>query len=486
MPANSRYRPDPCHQTLGPLFYDPVQAATFPDHILRYRNDRAGARVGLDTLTDAEWLNHFGHFEPLPDNLTQPLALRYHGHQFRSYNPDLGDGRGFLFAQLRDFESGRLLDLATKGSGQTPYSRFGDGRLTLKGGVREVLATEYLEALGVETSKSFSLIETGEKLVRNDEPSPTRSAVLVRLGHSHVRFGTFQRLAYHGERDAIARLVDYAIEMYWPEARGAPDPRAALFACACEACGQLAGEWYAAGFVHGVLNTDNTLITGESFDYGPWRWLPELDVGFTAAYFDQTGLYAFGRQPTALHWNLQRLAECLVGLTSREALVAELERFAKAFETRLAEVTIARLGLAVTDTARATERVVKPFYQALHDTKVPFEQAIFDWFGGGVRERLEASPSAEAYRGEPWSTVASALSELTPHHLAAKRLTDPYFSQTRPETMLYDEVEAIWQPIAARDDWSIFAQKIASLHRVGAAYADLVPPRQRPVITGGS
>ena len=122
--------------------------------------------------------------------------MRYHGHQFRVYNPDLGDGRGFLFAQLREAGTGRLLDLGTKGSGQTPWSRTADGRLTLKGGVREVLAAEMLEALGVPTSRAFSLIETGEALQRNDEPSPTRSAVLTRLSHSHIRFGTFQRHAY--------------------------------------------------------------------------------------------------------------------------------------------------------------------------------------------------------------------------------------------------------------------------------------------------
>ena len=128
-------------------------------------------------------------------------AVQY-GHQFRHYNPDLGDGRGFLFAQMRD-DKGRLLDLGTKGSGQTPYSRAGDGRLTLLGGVREVLATAYLEALGVNTSKSLSLIETGESLQRNDEPSPTRSSVLVRLSHSHIRFGTFQRAAFENNKEEM-------------------------------------------------------------------------------------------------------------------------------------------------------------------------------------------------------------------------------------------------------------------------------------------
>ncbi|MEA3039302.1 MAG: serine/tyrosine/threonine adenylyltransferase, partial [Sphingomonadales bacterium] len=150
-PQAAAYRPETAILELGGAFYDPVRPADFPQALLRFRNDRWAAAVGLGDLTEEEWTRHFGRFEALPDNLPEPLALRYHGHQFRVYNPDIGDGRGFLFAQLRD-GADRLLDLGTKGSGQTPYSRFGDGRLTLKGGVREVLATEMLEALGVETS----------------------------------------------------------------------------------------------------------------------------------------------------------------------------------------------------------------------------------------------------------------------------------------------------------------------------------------------
>ena len=165
IPQPAEYRPERAIHEMEGLIYDPVEPARFPEHKLRFRNDRWDKAVGLDGLTDDQWIAHFGRFEPLPGNLPQPLALRYHGHQFRVYNPDLGDGRGFLFAQLRD-GAGRLLDLGTKGSGQTPYSRFGDGRLTLKGGVREVLATEMLEALRVNTSKSFALFETGEELLR--------------------------------------------------------------------------------------------------------------------------------------------------------------------------------------------------------------------------------------------------------------------------------------------------------------------------------
>ncbi len=137
MPPSPLYQAETLHQTLGEGFFDEVAAAQFPKHDLRYRNQRWAARVGLDQLTEAEWVDHFGRFQPLPGAFQKPLALRYHGHQFLSYNPDLGDGRGFLFAQLRDSKDGRLLDLGTKGSGSTPWSRQGDGRLTLKGGVRE-------------------------------------------------------------------------------------------------------------------------------------------------------------------------------------------------------------------------------------------------------------------------------------------------------------------------------------------------------------
>src|SRR3954470_22734214 len=228
MPPTPAYQASTRHADLGPAFYDLVEPAAFPQHILQMRNQRWAARVGLDALTDDEWIAHFGRFEPLPVGFPQPLALRYHGHQFRVYNPQLGDGRGFLFAQLHDLQDGRLLDLGTKGSGQTPWSRGADGRLTLKGGVREVLATEMLEALGVNTSKSFSLIETGEDLVRGDEPSPTRSSVLVRLSWGHIRFGSFQRHAFFERPDRLIALVDHVVEIYYPALAEEADKPAAL------------------------------------------------------------------------------------------------------------------------------------------------------------------------------------------------------------------------------------------------------------------
>ncbi|MDD3800158.1 MAG: YdiU family protein, partial [Novosphingobium sp.] len=314
-PQASAYNPDPRIATISEWVGDAVPAATFPRHELRFRNDRWARAVGLDHLDDAQWATHFGQFEALPGNLPQPLALRYHGHQFRAYNPDIGDGRGFLFAQMRD-RSGRLLDLGTKGSGRTPYSRDGDGRLTLKGAVREILATEMLEALGVNTSKTFSVVETGESLWRGDEPSPTRSAVLVRLSHGHIRIGSFQRLLALDEKDNMEALVAYCLETYPgneppADAPGRDEPAVILLHQVVERLADLAASWMVAGFVHGVLNTDNMNISGESFDYGPWRWLPQWDPRFTAAYFDHGGLYAFGRQPEAVLWNCGQLAVAL-------------------------------------------------------------------------------------------------------------------------------------------------------------------------------
>jgi serine/tyrosine/threonine adenylyltransferase len=474
VPFDDHYRPDPLHPILGDAFYDPVAAADFPKSIIRFRNQRWADRLGLGRLTPGEWTSHFAQFAPLPDNIPEPLALRYHGHQFTSYNPDLGDGRGFLHAQLRDAQDNRLLDLATKGSGQTPWSRRGDGRLTLKGGLREVLATEMLEALGVYTSKSFSLIETGEELMRGDEPSPTRSSVLVRLGHSHVRFGTFQRLAHLGDTVNLSKLVDYAIAQYWPDAANASDPVVAFFNRVVSAMADLAAEWFAAGFVHGVLNTDNMVITGESFDYGPWRFLPQLDPRFTAAYFDETGLYAFGRQPAAVLWNLERLAECLYHLSGQQGFVAALESYPAKLDRALHRSVLSRLGL---DWQHAPEGTLALFYTALRDSRAGYAQTYFDLIGGADSTRIAASPQAAIYASPVWEGALAALRAAPPHPQLSGAMAQPYFNGKAPCDMLIDEVEAIWLGIDRSDDWSAFETKLIAIRTMGMAHAPLMPVR---------
>ena len=469
MTATPHFKPSTAHASLGDQFFDAVEPAIFPEHILRYRNQRQAARVGLDTLSEERWIEHFGHFQPLPGSFPQPLALRYHGHQFRNYNPDLGDGRGFLFAQAHDLVDGRLLDFGTKGSGRTPWSRGGDGRLTLKGGVREVLATSMLEALGVETSKSFSLIETGEALDRGDEPSPTRSAVLVRLSHSHIRIGSFQRLAYHQDTDNIRRLLDYTIRTYMPELwREAEGDRALAFMEAvCGNVARVGAQWMLAGFVHGVLNTDNINVTGESFDYGPWRFLPTYQSDFTAAYFDTGKLYAYGRQPDTLLWNLIRLAECLLPLADQAALEAVLQGFGEMFHVKLSASVLRRLGLQSrgqeTDTT-LTQQV----WAFLRESQAPFEQFFFDWYGGPASSgRAAASPSASAYAAEGFNALRGVIGSY--HPLSGLRLDHGYFAGSVPCGMLIEEVEAIWAPIARSDDWSPFRSKLEAIEQMAEA-----------------
>lgn len=471
MPWSTSAHPSRSHASLGAEFYDEVFSAEFPQHILRFRNQRWAERIGAGRLTDAEWIDHFSRFQPVPGSFEKPLALRYHGHQFRSYNPELGDGRGFLFAQLHDLEDGRLLDLGTKGSGRTPWSRTADGRLTLKGGVREVLATEMLEALGVDTSKSFSLVETGEALMRGDEPSPTRSSVLVRLSHSHIRIGSFQRLLYLDQHDDILRLMDHAIRTYMPEAWDEDvATRAKKFLDAVSArVARTGAGWMLAGFVHGVLNTDNINITGESFDYGPWRFVPVLDPEFTAAYFDQTGLYAYGRQPDTLLWNLTRLAECLLPLARKDDLEASLRTFAPLFQQEFEAAVLRRLGLAPAG-KDADAALAGAFWRFMSESKAPFEQALFDWHGGvASRARALRGPSAELYAPPAFSAMDAALKA----HEPAKgiRLDHPYFAREKPCTMLIDDVEALWEPIAETDDWSAFQRKVGEIREMGEAYS---------------
>jgi uncharacterized protein YdiU (UPF0061 family) len=470
MPLTDRYRPDPRFEALGPEFADPVRPADFPMAAIRFRNQRAAATVGLDSLDDDEWRAAFSRFQSLARNQAEPLAMRYHGHQFRVYNPDLGDGRGFLFAQLREIESGRLLDLGTKGSGPTPWSRAGDGRLTLKGGVREVLATAMLEALGVPTSRTFSLIETGEALERGDEPSPTRSAVLTRLSHSHIRFGTFQRHAANDRPDLIRRLLDHVVETYYPALADAPDRAAALLGAVVTRSAHLTARWMAAGFVHGVLNTDNMNINGESFDYGPYRFLPRNDPNFVAAYFDHSGLYSFGRQPEAVFWNLRQLAGALLEASDQQALVDGLNSFAGAYRAALSGAILARLGLRSLSEAADVE-LANAAFRALAEggEALRWEPFFFDWFGGLASEaRAMNGPRAGAYGGEAFLQFRARLADHAPDR--AERLQAAYFARPEPVELLYDDIEQIWAAIVERDDWAPFGARLAVIEEARLAW----------------
>jgi len=441
---------------LGADFYDPVSAAKFPKAILRYWNS------SLDLIINVE-KNHFAQFNPLKNNLSEPLALRYHGHQFQHYNPDIGDGRGFLFAQIKS--NNQYYDLGTKGSGQTPYSRSGDGRLTLKGALRESLATEMLESLGVNTSKTLCFFETGENLIRNDEPSPTRSAVLTRYTLGHIRIGTFQRLAYFKQIENIKKLTSYCMYFYYSEPKAELELQnetlmaSKFFQQVVDRNARLAAQIMMAGFVHGVLNTDNINISGELFDYGPYRFMPVYDPKFTAAYFDQQGLYCFGRQPASFLWALQQLALSLKMAYPNLATQPILESFSDLFNNYVQIYFFKRLNLTRFSSKTKNADLLSKFFTLLETNKLNFEETFFNF---NSKQVLESPALIEKYE----SIDKNILKLLSQFEIADETLLNHNSAANEPVTLLIDEIESIWKPIAENDDWSLYVSKLQSIRKI--------------------
>jgi serine/tyrosine/threonine adenylyltransferase len=444
---------------LGHEFYDVVQAANFPQGQLRYANSSIGLNIDK---------NNFVDFAPLENNLKSPLALRYHGHQFQHYNPELGDGRGFLYAQVQSKDN-QWYDLGTKGSGTTPYSRQGDGRLTLKGAFREALATEMLESLGVNTSKTLCFFETGENLVRNDEPSPTRSAVLTRYSLGHIRIGTFQRLAFLKQIENIKKLVSYCMNFYYSgqlSEHNITDENllaAHFLQNVVRRSAKLSAQVMMAGFVHGVLNTDNINISGELFDYGPYRFMPNYDPEFTAAYFDQQGLYCFGRQPASFLWALHQLGASIKLAYPDLPADSILASFSDIFNTEVQVHFLKRLNLKAKHTSKESE-LVPLFFGMLQENNLNFEQVFFDFNSKRVLEQNQILSKYEKLAPE-------LIKELDQFDVASKSIQmHSYFNAEAPVTLLIDEIENIWSFISQKDDWSIFEKKLQSIRSFRGIY----------------
>jgi uncharacterized protein YdiU (UPF0061 family) len=453
---------DPALERLGDDYYDIVAAAEFPAHILRFRNDDLLRILGLDpeAVSDADFIAAFGKFQTPPRPL---LALRYHGYQFGSYNPALGDGRGFLYGQVRTAD-GELYDFGTKGSGTTPYSRGGDGRLTLKGGIREVIAAESLHRMGVRTSRCLSLIETGEQLWRGDEPSPTRSSVMIRMQRSHIRFGTFERLHQCDRKDLIAILLDHVIDQYYPHLSSNPDRYSLFYAELVQRVAELTAQWMAAGFCHAVLNTDNMSITGESFDYGPFAFIPTFDPAFTAAYFDYYGRYSYANQPEICRWNLEMLQVPLGRVIAQADLEVGLAPFGDHYYQTYQQRMLNKLGFPGDRTPEATA-LLKTTLQFLKDSQISypgFFAAIAQDFSPAWREDADAiltSVPAKEDSSHPLLTqwkvqYFSQLLNLPETEMsgikARLQQNNPAIVPIRPE------IEAVWEKITEEDDWSSF------------------------------
>lgn len=283
----------------------------------------------------------------LPEG-AEPIALAYAGHQFGAFVPQLGDGRAILLGEVvaRD---GLRRDIQLKGAGRTPYSRGGDGRAALGPVLREYVLSEAMAALGVPTTRALAAVTTGER-VRRDQALP--GAILTRVAASHIRVGTFQFFAARDDQEGLRTLTAYALARHYGDSVGTGNDALALLERVIDAHADLVARWLGVGFVHGVMNTDNTAISGETIDYGPCAFLDEYDPGKTFSSIDHAGRYAFSNQPRIALWNLARLAEALLELISEDPNEAvrmateRLDRFGSRFEEAYLRVMRAKLGLA--------------------------------------------------------------------------------------------------------------------------------------------
>ncbi len=457
---------EPVIENLGDDYYDLVAAAEFPAHWLRFRNDQLLPLLGLepDLVGDVDFIDAFGEFSG-----ARPfLALRYHGYQFGAYNPFLGDGRGFLYGQVRGLD-GNLYDLGTKGSGRTPYSRSADGRLTLKGGVREVLAGEALHQLGVKTSRCLSLIETGESLWRGDEPSPTRSSVMVRLSQSHIRFGTLERLHYLQRPDLIRKLLDSLIAVYYPDIPNTEDKYSLFYAELVKRIAHLAAQWMAAGFCHGVLNTDNMSITGESFDYGPYAFIPTYDTRFTAASFDYGGRYSYGNQPYICKFNLELLQLPLAMVTEQSALEVGLAQFDSYYQQHYQKLMLQKLGYD-NDLGILANELLTQTINLLRATEISYHgffAELAQGFNQSWRENSDLILENATFSPQvttQWRTFYHQCLNHIPV-IAMETFGDRLINYNPPTALLRPLIESVWKSITEENDWQPFYDLVHKLQR---------------------
>lgn len=329
-------------------FYAPAKPDSPPDPALVVWNKVLAERLDLSDLeTDAvEILSG----KLLPDG-SDPIALAYAGHQFGQFSPQLGDGRALLLGEHVTPDGARF-DVQLKGSGRTAFSRNGDGRYALGPALREYLVSEAMAAMGIETTRSLGVALTGEKVARQ---SLQPGAVLARIGKSHIRVGTFQFFAAHLGSDHVKRLADYAIARHFPAAARAANPYLAFFEAVMDAQLRLIASWVHVGFVHGVMNTDNVAISGETLDFGPCAFIDEYSPEAVFSSIDHGGRYAFGNQPVIGRWNLTQLGSALVEVVAAvnpddvESMNALLASYAERYQAAWLDGVRAKIGLASAD-----------------------------------------------------------------------------------------------------------------------------------------
>jgi len=465
---------------LGGL-YQPWQAVVPADPRLVVLNAALAQELGVDAdaLRTPEGVA-FLVGQGLPEAAT-PVAQAYAGHQFGGFSPSLGDGRALLLGEVIDGE-GRRRDLHLKGSGPTPFSRGGDGKAALGPMLREYIVAEALHALGIPTTRALAVVATGEQVAREDLLA---GAVLARVAASHLRVGTFEYASAHGGPDLVRRLADYAIARHDPAAGEAPNPYLAFLEGVVERQAALIARWMLVGFVHGVMNTDNTTISGETIDYGPCAFMDAYDPATVFSSIDHGGRYAYGNQPVIAQWNLARLAETLLPLLADDeetavALATDvLHSFPDRYGRHRADGYRAKLGLVdpadPADPADGDDALIEDLLGLLHTDQVDFtsffralatsvvgqreparsrfeDPAAFDAWATRWSDRL----AAEGRRPEE---VAAGMDRVNPvyiprNHLVEEALAAAYEDDLAPFERLLD---VLAHPFDERPDLGRYA-----------------------------
>jgi len=431
----------------------------------------------LDSPEGAEILSG----KRLPDG-AEPIAMAYAGHQFGHFVPQLGDGRAILLGEVID-KDGIRRDIQLKGSGPTPFSRRGDGRAALGPVLREYIVSEAMFALGIPTTRSLAAVITGESVMRE---TVLPGAVLTRVAASHIRVGTFQYFAARGDTEAIRRLADHVIARHYPALASTEKPYHALLAAVVARQADLVARWLLVGFIHGVMNTDNTSISGETIDYGPCAFMDHYDPGQVFSSIDEMGRYAYANQPRIALWNLTRLAECLLPLFSedQEKAIAEAqdilgafpEQFSTAYQSRLQR----KIGLF---TARdGDEALVQDLLDAMASGRADFtltfrrlgDAAADAESDAGLRE-LFAEPAAIDEWVTRWRQRLASEPQSGAERQAAMHAVNPVFIPRN------HRVEAVISAAVANGDYGPFEELIAVLakpYEDQPAFADYANPPQ--------
>jgi len=439
----------------------PWQAAEVPEPRLLVLNEPLAAELGFDpaALTSPEGL-HLLTGNRLPEGTT-PVAQAYAGHQFGWFTPRLGDGRAVLLGEVAD-AAGRLRDIHLKGSGRTPFARGGDGLAAVGPMLREYIVSEAMHALGIPTTRSLAVVATGQPVYRETE---LPGAVLARVASSHLRVGSFQYARATGDVDLLRRLADHAITRHYPAAADADNPYLGLFEAVIAAQASLVAKWMLVGFIHGVMNTDNMTISGETIDYGPCAFMEGFDPATVYSSIDEGGRYAYANQPVVAEWNLARLAEVLLPLLHEDqeqavALAVEsLGAFRPQYSAQWSAGMVAKLGLQARDDAESSP-VVDGVVTVLQQGRVDYT-TFFRTLGVAARGTAEpvrslfTDPAGFDAWSESWLSLdpdAASMDRVNPvyiprNHLVEEALSSAVGGDLGPFERL---VEAVSAPYASR------------------------------------